>query len=107
LTYQLALCMHEQAVRRADLARRAGDKADTADKQAARDAWTTAISWWNTYASDYPGAASAASARLLRAYAHRAFGETKAAISLLEDTSGRLNDLEKAARLYEAQQLKK
>jgi hypothetical protein len=107
VTYQLALCMHEQAAQRATQVRRAGAKADAAEKQAVRDAWTTAISWWNTYASDYPRDASTASARLLRAHAHREQDDTKTASSLLEDTSGRLSELEKAARLYEARQLKK
>jgi hypothetical protein len=99
--------MHEQAARRADQVRQAGEKADERDKQAVRDAWTTAISWWTTYASDYPNAVSIASARLLRAQAHRALGDSKTTISLLEDTSGRMTDLEKSARLYEARQLMK
>jgi hypothetical protein len=107
LTYQLALCMHEQAVQRANLVHRAREKPDAADTQAARDAWTTALSWWNTYSSDYPRAAGAASARLLRAYACRALGDNKTAITLLEDSSGWLSDLERVARQYEARQLKK
>ena len=45
LTYQLALCKHEQAER---LAHRPGTSEATA-----RDAWTNAAGWWDRYLSNF------------------------------------------------------
>lgn len=47
LTYQLALCKHEQAVRQTRQSRGA------ADLQSVKDAWRSAASWWSNFLSKY------------------------------------------------------
>jgi hypothetical protein len=105
--YLLALCKHEQAdrlqqrVHRAEQAKKAPPASDI---KAAAEAWKSAAGWWETFLDGYSSSAAAPAARLLRARALEAVGQKKPAISLLEDFSGNLTNLQKCARLYLAKQ---
>jgi hypothetical protein len=106
VTYLLALCKHEQAARaqvRLEEGRR-GNKAAPADENAARSAWQSAASWWETYLDENGSSANAPTARRRRAEALLHLGEVELATRLLDDLSGDLTGLQKTARLYLAKQ---
>src|SRR5439155_21633435 len=78
-TYQLALCMHEQAERaqaHADQVGRANPPADaeelTAARDAAKGAWKDAAGWWDSYTQNYPGTYFACHGQVLHARAREA-----------------------------------
>jgi hypothetical protein len=108
VTYLLALCEHEKAERLAAQMRQLNDASDKQQRQAElRDTWLTTASWWETYLSETPSVtAEAASARGLYARCREALGDASAAIEQWENPAGVPTDLEKAARLYQAKQLK-
>jgi hypothetical protein len=109
VTFQLALCKHEQAARlqtRTELAARGGVKTD-ADEQNARKAWAQAGYWWKSYLDNYGKRSGVAAAR--RMLGESRLGEGKPdeakqvwteAAKLTEDPS------EKLALLWLAQQVK-
>jgi hypothetical protein len=112
-TFQLALCMHEQAERaqaRADQLARANPPADAeelaAAREAARGAWGDAASWWDSYVQSYPGTPFAAHAQLLHARGRDALGNRDRARALLEEGSAGVGPFPTRARLVMAQRLK-
>jgi hypothetical protein len=108
--YLMALAWQEQAVRlqaRLDRDRQAERVPTAADAEAARIAWQTALSWWRTLETDPAAFLSSVSARRLEAEAYAALGEGAAARAILEDLSGDLTPLEKTARLFLANRIKK
>jgi hypothetical protein len=109
ITYQLALCKHEQAEQaraKLELDSSSGKSVPPAESKAVRDAWRAAASWWQTYLDEQRNSPDAPSARRLRAQALEAMGDRGAAVTLLENQSGDLPSLEKTARLYLAKRLK-
>jgi hypothetical protein len=112
-TYQLALCMHEQAERaqaHADQLGRANPAADaeelTAARDAAKGAWKDAAGWWDSYTQNYPGTHFAYHGQVLHARAREALGNRNRARALLQDDSPAMGAFQKRARLYMAQRLK-
>jgi hypothetical protein len=112
--YLLALCKHEQAESlqsRLDRARLLGKTPSPADSAAARSAWRDALSCWETYLTNYADklavAPAGSTARRLQARCFAVLGDNDQAIALLENLDSDLTDLEKIARLYQAEQLKK
>jgi hypothetical protein len=68
VTYQLALCKHEEAERVQGRLRRAGGGPAAKDAQeAARIAWQDAVYWWAKYEEGYPLTADGVLARLRKA----------------------------------------
>ncbi len=106
VTYQVALCKHEQAVRlqqRMLLAERAGvRRPDEARK--VREAWEQADYWWKQYLADYAKRPAAPAARRLHAEALLQLGDRKGAAEAWRDLSGLTDDLQKLARLWLARQ---
>jgi hypothetical protein len=94
VVYLLALCKQEEAVQLT--ARGSKD---------AKGQWSVATGWWETFLRDSPNTVFAPAARLHRAEALEATGDTKAAVILLRDLTGDLSPLEKTARLYLAKRL--
>lgn len=111
LTYQLGLCMHEQAKRgqaRLDLAARAGGEPPSeADRTSAREAWEDARNWWKRFGEEYGSRPEAAAARRLRGEAEAMLGNSAAAAAAWQDLSGVMTPLEQVASLYLARPLKK
>jgi hypothetical protein len=116
-TYQLALCMHEQAERlqaRADQLRRAGQGEASGEAnsaaEAATSAWKDAAGWWKTYIQDYPltvySMEAGLHARLLHARAQDALGNRDQARALLEDAPPQASERQQLASLYLARRLK-
>jgi hypothetical protein len=112
-TYQLALCMQEQAERvqaRAEHLGRAKPPADaqelTAAQGAARSAWMDAAGWWDTYIQSYPGTAYALHGQVLYARARQALGERDRALALMQDEPAGMSPQQKRARACLAQSLK-
>jgi hypothetical protein len=112
-TYQLAVCMGEQAEHaraRADELGRANPPADPEELAAARDAakgaWKDAAGWWHTYIQTYPGTPFAFHGQVLRARALEALGDRAGARALLMDDAPGLGTPQKRARQYMAQRLK-
>ncbi len=109
VVFLLALCKQEQAERlqvRREQAGRLNKTLSGAEAKESEAAWNSASSWWRSYLSEYATSPTAPSARLLRARALQALGDRDAAVALLENLASVSNDLEKAARLYLAKQLK-
>jgi hypothetical protein len=107
--YLLALCKQEQAERlqfQRDEADRQKKSSSGAEAKALADAWKSASSWWQSYLNEHASAPAAPAARLLRARALQALGDRAGATALLGDLTGVSSNLEKAARLYLAEQLK-
>jgi hypothetical protein len=68
VTYQLALCKHEQAERVQNRLLRAGEGPGAKDAQeAARIAWQDAVYWWTKYEDSYPLTAEGVVNRLRQA----------------------------------------
>jgi hypothetical protein len=109
ITYLLALCKQEQAERAVSRQHQSagGKPPSSVEQKSAQAAWKPAAGWWETYLDEHARDPRAAAARLHRARALEALGQPQAAAALLEDLSGELTSLEKTARLYLAQQLKK
>jgi hypothetical protein len=108
VTYLVALCKQEQAVRaqsKVDQAKHAKKSASPADVSAAKSAWTAAAGWWNTYLEEYGTARGASAARIFKARALCALGEPDQARALLNESSTGQSTLETIARLYLAKQL--
>jgi hypothetical protein len=112
-TYQLAVCMGEQAERaqaRADELSRANPPADAEELAAARDAakgaWKDAAGWWHTYIQTYPGTPFTFHGQVLRARALMALGDRDGARALLTDDAPGIGAPQKRARQYMAQRLK-
>ncbi len=125
ITYQLALCKHEEAQRlqaRLDLLARRGSVKDV-DREKCQAAWEDAMVWWRDFEQmdwrkdmvEYgwwkpetiQGEArqDVIAARRLRARAEEGHGDIDAAIKTDRDLSGPVTDLEKLALLYRARQL--
>src|SRR5262249_26940862 len=92
ITFQLALCWHEDA----ELKSRT---------QANTESWRAAAYWWETFLDKYPRSPAVSAARLWRARALEKLGDRTSAAALLQNLSGDLTPLEKTARLYLARQL--
>jgi hypothetical protein len=116
-TYQMALCMHEQAERvqaRADQTAHAEPAADADELKSAREeaagAWKDAQGWWNSYIQKSPFTTSSLAlglhARLLRARASAELGQPDLARTLLEDVPPDATETQKVARLYLVRRLK-
>ena len=108
VTYLVALCKQEQAVRaqsKVDQAKHAKKSASPADVNSAKSAWTAAAGWWNTYLEEYGTARGASAARLFKARALCALGEPDQARALLNESSTGQSTFETIARLYLAKQL--
>jgi hypothetical protein len=99
----LAMCTHEAAERRQ---RHVGQHRDgAAEAQASsRDAWKVAADWWQTCIAANP--APMDQAKVWRAQALVALGETDQAIALLEDLSYTTDPTAQLGRLYLARRLK-
>jgi hypothetical protein len=128
VTFELALCKHEQAERLqavVDRARRAGRPVPSEDAEAAVEGWNNAVSWWQSYVSEAateplpqkvntglaepPPAVRAtahALARLLEARAQVALGKEDAAVRLLDSPPADFPEAEQLARLYLLRQLR-
>ncbi len=111
-TYQLALCLHEEAERqqaRADRLAHGNPPASAADlkgaRAAAEAAWKDAEGWWSTYTQKHPLTTYNLQARLLRARAWDAMGNPGQARALLEDTPPQMIESQRIARLYLARRL--
>lgn len=104
--YFLAICKHEQAERLDARLRRNGVKPTAAEEAMVRDAWRNAAGLWETYENTYDFMPFSAAARTLHARALLALDDPTSARSLLENTSGRLSNLEKTARIYQISRLK-
>jgi hypothetical protein len=102
LTYFIALAKHEQA-ERAQL--QAGRSEGRSSADAARNAWKSAADWWETFLTEYPTAAEAGQAGVLRARALAMLNQKEAAIALLKEPAGDPASLETLARLYRVRQL--
>jgi hypothetical protein len=112
-SFQLALCMEEEAERqqaRVDQLARAKPPADAEELKAAREsasaAWRDAAGWWASYTQNYPGTAFAAQGQLLHARSRDFLGEHDRARALVEEVPAGLGGPQKLARLYMAQRLK-
>ncbi len=106
-TYLAALCLQEQAVRHQLRLDQADSQATDADRQQARHDWEQANNWWVRFLGEYPNSDRAPTARLRHAEVLHQLGQDAQAVQKLQDTSGPLSDLDKAARSYLAGQLKK
>jgi hypothetical protein len=100
----LAMCTHEAAERRQ---RHMGHHQDGAGAEAqarSREAWKVAADWWQTCLAANPGPMD--QARVWRAQALEALGETDQAIALLEDLSYTREPIAQLGHLYLARLLK-
>jgi hypothetical protein len=110
VTYLVALCKQEQAVRaqgKLDQAKQAKKSASPADVNSAKSAWTAAAGWWNTYLEEYGAARGSSAARIFKARALCALGEPDQARALLNESSAGQSTFETIARLYLAKQLER
>jgi hypothetical protein len=107
VTYHLALCKHERAIRLQVRLQKLGHHPSQAEEEPARAAWSQAATWWGKYENEYGSAAEIPTARLRLAEALTNLGDYPAALSQLGDLSGGMTNLEETARLYQAQQLRK
>jgi hypothetical protein len=105
VTYQLALCKHEEAERVQARVEAAGAAATEDDRDRARQAWDDTVQWWQKFAEQFVGGASVPAARRLQGRAEAARGDADAARKAWQDVSGPMTDLEKLASLYRAGQL--
>jgi hypothetical protein len=105
VTYQMALCKHEQAVRAQARLGVAGRTPSAAERSAAHQLWQAAASWWGSYLEG-PVPTYSGSARRGRAQALEALGQKDSAVQLLEEPCPELPAQEYIAHLYEAKQLK-
>ncbi len=112
VTYQLALCMHEQAERlqaRADQLAHANPPAEADEVKAARGAaqgaWKDAAGWWRSYLQKNPNGPASLQARLLHARARDALGQPDQVLHML-DAPADASPPQKAAWLYLARRLK-
>jgi hypothetical protein len=108
--FTLAQCKHEQAERlegRLEKSRLTGRTPAPSDAESARDAWKEATARWEMFLTENPDTANTAAARTMYARALVGAGDSAKAVVVLEDLSGNLKPLEKAARLYQASLLKK
>lgn len=107
VTYHLALCKQERAIRLQVRLQKLGRHPSQAEEERAGAAWKQAAHWWGKYENEYGSAAEIPTARLRLAEALTNLGDYPAALSQLEDLSGGMTNLEETARLYQAQQLRK
>jgi hypothetical protein len=108
VVYLIALCKHEQAERaqaKLDRPGRGKKPSSSAEATAARKAWQAASGWWSSYLEEYGKAHGAPAARLHRARALRALGDSEAARALLADIPADASAYERITRLYLAKQL--
>jgi hypothetical protein len=108
VTYLMASCKQEQAERaqaKLDRAGRAKRSPSSAEVSSARNAWRAAAGWWNSYLDEFGAAHGAASARVFKARALQALGDSDAARSLLKDIPADASPFDRLARLYLAKQL--
>jgi hypothetical protein len=104
ITYEVALCKHEEAERmqaRLDLIEK-DSKPEDADRRKTATAWREAVSAWDTFLRDYKNRPDAIAARQWRGRAHARLGDWKAAVEDWKDTSGPLPDIVKLANFYHA-----
>jgi hypothetical protein len=107
-TYHLSLCQHERAERAQaalERSRRAGKKPSGSETTTARDAWQSAADWWGTYLDDHPNGAAIGEARVWRAEALAALGETATAVALLKERADKATGLDRVACLYRLKRL--
>jgi hypothetical protein len=108
VAYLIALCKQEQAERiqgRIDQARKAGKSPSSGDSSSAKNSWTGAAGWWNTYLEEFPTARGASAARIFKARALDAFGDHSGARSVLSESTRGQPSFQTMARLYLAKQL--
>jgi hypothetical protein len=85
VTYQLALCKHEQAERVQNrLVRAGGGPAAAEAREAARTAWRDAAYWWTKYEDGYPLTADGVLTRLRRIRQIQSLPRSESARPLLE-----------------------
>ncbi len=128
VTFELALCKHEQAEQlqaRVDRARRAGRPVPPEDAEAATEGWNNALSWWQSYVSEAANepppqkvnaalaepppavrATAHALACVLEARAQAALGRRDAAVRRLESPPPDFPESGQVARLYLLRQLR-
>jgi hypothetical protein len=109
VTYQLGLCMQEQAEKYQagiDLKARAGIPAASSEVERCREKWVGANGWWDRMASDYGMSLAGPPARQNRGRAEAMLGQWEAAVVTWSDVSGPMTPLEKLAALYRARDAK-
>ncbi len=109
VTFQLALCKHEQADRlqaRLNRDQVTGKTVPAAQANEVRDAWRDAAHWWDTFINENAARPTAAAATRWRAGVHEVLGDKAAAANLLEQDAPNLTAPERAGRAYEARRLK-
>jgi hypothetical protein len=107
VTYQLGLCMQEQAEKYQaglDLRKRAGIPATPTELDRCRDRWVGAKGWWDRMASDYGQGMAGPPARQNRGRAEAMLGDWEAAAATWDDVSGPMSPLDKLAALYRARE---
>jgi hypothetical protein len=109
VTYQLGLCMQEQAEKYQagiDLRARAGIPAGSSDAERCTEKWIGAKGWWDRMASDYGPTLAGPPARQNRGRAEAMLGKWDLAAATWSDISGPMSPLEKLASLYRAREAK-
>jgi hypothetical protein len=109
VTYQLGLCMQEQAEQRQarlDLLAKAGVSPAPSDVERCQQAWTDAKGWWERFTTDFGRGTGAPPARQNRGRAEAMLGDWKAAADTWGDLSGPMEPGDKLAALNRAREAK-
>jgi hypothetical protein len=110
VTYQLSLCMHEQAEHyqaRLDLLTRAGDTPPASDVERCKQTWVDAKGWWDRFIADYGSGAGGPPARQNRGRAEAMLGDWKSAAATWGDLRDMNDPGDRLAALYRAREAKK
>jgi hypothetical protein len=110
VTYQLALCKHEQAEQyqaRLDLLTRAKITPASTDLERCKQAWTDAKDWWERFDGNFGRSVAGPPARQNRGRAEAMLGNWAAAADIWKDTSGYMAPSEKLAAVYRSRQAQK
>ena len=128
VSFELALCKHEQAERlqaAVDRLRQAGKAVPAEDAEAAKEGWNNAVTWWQSYVNEAATSplprktdprlaepppdvrtSARAAATILEARAQVALGRRDAAVNLLQAAPADLPEAEQVTRLYLLRQLR-
>lgn len=105
VTYQIGLCMHEQAEQlqaRLDLLVRSGAKPEAANLEKARQAWIDAKGSWERFVDDFARDAAAPTARVQLGRTKARLGDWQGAAAVWENVDGPMTAPEKVAAQYRA-----
>jgi hypothetical protein len=107
-TYQMGLCMQEIAERRQARIERLtkNGKPSEIDVAKANEAWTTALTWWQSYLDKYDAAPMLPWARLNKARCLEARGDKDKAKNILQGVGEPVSVPEQVACRYRAKNLK-